>query len=394
MDPDSRYILGLHSNYDPSADSFAVCRESARSGDFARPEAFRRYARYWLPGDELRSGRAAGEKLGLTRIRELTRQIAAVYASAQQRKDIEDAELRHPGLYNPQAGPGMQVHLPYTVYAHYFLLRELLRGAGVQHVECAMDCESLLRAGFLSAFREEVQAGRAHGFYVRTMKYLTVPQRKAAKEAARQRLTEFMRSHPVPRSQAALLLMERNVREAAEHGKWSDRWYAHPLPTMNEPEKAVCWLTPRSDLSPGAVAHLALNAGLGAVDNVFQVTRRYMNALERPIGTSSGYNTVWHGYAPYNPAMLQRYLDLFRTTYNYCTTGEDGATPAIRLGLADQPLSYNDVLWPGQEPPRPPVEPVAVCADPLSRWAEPRDDPPPEEEPPEAPPPGPTPGMM
>ena len=29
--------------------------------------------------------------------------------------------------------------------------------------------------------------------------------------------------------------------------------------------------------------------------------RRLFSSLERPNGTSSGYNTVWHGYAPYNP---------------------------------------------------------------------------------------------
>ena len=75
---------------------------------------------------------------------------------------------------------------------------------------------------------------------------------------------------------------------------------------------------------------MAMRAGLGPVDNVFQLTRRFMNALERPIGTSSGYSTVWHGYAPYNPAMLQQYLDLFRTAHNFCHTGDDKRTPAMR----------------------------------------------------------------
>ena len=90
-----------------------------------------------------------------------------------------------------------------------------------------------------------------------------------------------------------------------------------------------------------------------------------MNALERPIGTSSGYNTVWHGYAPYNPAMLQQYLDLFRTAHNFCHTGDDKKTPAMRLGLAEQPLSYDDVLWPGQVPPAPPVEPQGSRSGPV-----------------------------
>lgn len=40
--------------------------------------------------------------------------------------------------------------MPYMVYAHAILVRELLRGAGVKQVEFSMDCESLLRGAFLS----------------------------------------------------------------------------------------------------------------------------------------------------------------------------------------------------------------------------------------------------
>jgi len=371
VDCDSRFVFGLHANYDPDMDAFAVNRESARNGDMERPEAFRRHARLWLVGDEFEGGRAAGERAGIERVRALRRQIASLYASAERREDVEDGELQemHPGLYDPQAGSGMQVHVPYTAYAHFFLVRQILAGAGVRETRHAMDCESLLRAGFLCAFREEVRAGRAHGFYVRNVKYLTVPEREAAKKAARRRLAAFAQALPLAqRRRAALLLMEANLKRASAFGKWSDRWTAHPLPTMNEPEKAVCWLTPNSALPSRAVARMALEAGLGAVDNVFQLTRRLINALERPIGTSSGYNTVWHGYAPYNPAMLQRYLDLFRCVHNFCNPGQDGATPAMRLGWADRPLDYDDVLWPGEEPPRPPVEAKTVREDALARW--------------------------
>ena len=66
--------------------------------------------------------------------------------------------------------------------------------------------------------------------------------------------------------------------------------------------------------------------------------------------------------------MLQQYLDLFRVAHNFCHTGRDGQTPAMRLGLAEQPLSYDDVLWPGQVPPAPPVETQTVGVDLVSRW--------------------------
>ena len=34
-------------------------------------------------------------------------------------------------------------------------------------------------------------------------------------------------------------------------------------------------------------------------------------------------------------------------------TGADGATPAMRLGFADRPLEYADLLWPGEKIPTP-----------------------------------------
>lgn len=372
VDKDSRYVFGLHANYDPDADSFAIAKESAERGDLERAEAFRRHARLWLPGDELMGGRAAGQRIGLDKVRELKKQLTEIYTSAVSRADVEDRELQemHPGLHNPQAGKGMQVHVPYTVYAHFFMMREILRGAGVKKVEYSMDCESLLRGAFLSAWCDEVKQGTAHGFYVRHAKYRTVTERETAKKEAKSRLKMFRDGLPEKhKHEAALLLMMHNIEAATAYGKWQDRWFPHPLPTMNEPEKAVCWLTQREE-NPDSrlVARMAMRAGLGPVDNVFQLTRRFMNALERPIGTSSGYNTVWHGYAPYNPAMLQQYLDLFRTAHNFCHPGRDGKTPAMRLGLAEKPLSYDDVLWPGQVPPESPDITPTAGEDLVSRW--------------------------
>ena len=57
---------------------------------------------------------------------------------------------------------------------------------------------------------------------------------------------------------------------------------------------------------------------------MFQKTRLLTSTLERPVGTSSTHNKVWHGYAPYNPSML-----------------------------AKQPLEFEDLVWPGERVPRP-----------------------------------------
>ena len=89
--------------------------------------------------------------------------------------------------------------------------------------------------------------------------------------------------------------------------------------------------------APLVIQKQQVNAPIGA-----QSTRRL--TLERAIGTPSGQNLVWSGYQPYNPAMVEQYLTIFRAVYNWIQVGKDGKTPAMRLGLASSPLNYGDVL--------------------------------------------------
>ena len=51
--------------------------------------------------------------------------------------------------------------------------------------------------------------------------------------------------------------------------------------------------------------------------------------------------------------MLAKYLTIFRAVNNFVFVGEDGWTPAMRLGLAKQPLEFEDLVWPGERVPRP-----------------------------------------
>ena len=96
-----------------------------------------------------------------------------------------------------------------------------------------------------------------------------------------------------------------------------------------------------------------LSAGLVWTNNVFMKSRRLFSALERPVGTSSGQNRVWHGYASYKPQILEKYLAIFLAAHNFVFVGTDGKTPAMRLGFACRPLRFEDILWPGQRIPRP-----------------------------------------
>ena len=45
-----------------------------------------------------------------------------------------------------------------------------------------------------------------------------------------------------------LILMKRSLAAGQQYGKWNDLWFEHPNPTLNEPHKAMCWLTPDATL--------------------------------------------------------------------------------------------------------------------------------------------------
>ena len=217
----------------------------------------------------------------------------------------------------------------------------------------------------MSAFADEVRNGDADAFFVRYTKFQTIDQRRAiVRQVARERAAwraglppEVQEDRRAADRAAARLMMAERLGEGGLHrGKWDDLWIAHPHPALNEPDKAVCWMTPRQDVDEFRKIDMYLDAGISRIDNVFMKARRLFSALERPVGTSSGHNRVWNGYAPYNPAMLEAYLTMFRTAHNFIYVGDDGRTPAMRLGFADEPLRYEDVLWPGERVPRPRAE--------------------------------------
>ena len=121
-------------------------------------------------------------------------------------------------------------------------------------------------------------------------------------------------------------------------GKWQDRWMSHPFPNMSEPEKAVCYLTDYGDYDENHLARLYNKASLHAIDRFFMQVRR-LSILERPMGSSSNAGRTWYGYSAYNPETIVKMLGIFRVFYNYCLVGQDGKTPAMRLGLAKGKVS-------------------------------------------------------
>ena len=90
---------------------------------------------------------------------------------------------------------------------------------------------------------------------------------------------------------------------------------------------------------------MRLKASLHGIDRFFMQVRRRLSLLERPIATASKSRRMWYGYSAYNPTNIVKLLGIFRVFYNYCATGKDGKTPAIRLGLAKGKVDLEDIIY-------------------------------------------------
>ncbi len=356
VDAASRFIFELDVNHDPRFDPFDVNYESAELGDMTRKEAFRKYARFWLAGDEMRSGRSAQRRMGRRAAEQAVGDIQDAFRAAHSYEDVAEMEivLGHGPLRDTMLRSGMLVKTGYRTLGHMFVLREILKGAGVERLQLSMDEHLSTISSFMCAFREPIAEGSAHGLLVRYDKDCPIDERKRLSKEARKQMRRFARARNLEgmdREELGFEMIRTALRAGGlpEHG-----WLRHPVPTRQEPNKEVRWITENPDTELDDKARLYLGASLGRVDNVFELTRRFLSALERPFYTpSGGWSQVWYGYAPYNPDMVRKYLDIFRVVNNFMHTGKDNATPAMRLGFAKRPLAYADVLWPGEKIPAP-----------------------------------------
>jgi hypothetical protein len=154
------------------------------------------------------------------------------------------------------------------------------------------------------------------------------------------------KEHPdLTDNELKLVLIKERMRNMAEIGHWKDRWLTHPFPNMSEPEKAVCYLTDYGDYDEDHQAWLYNKASMHGIDRFFMRVRRRLSLLERPFATPSAGRRMWYGYSAYNPENIIKLLDIFRVYYNYCLKGQDGNTPAMRLGLAKGIVSPEDIIY-------------------------------------------------
>lgn len=343
----SGYVFGMHLNFNGRLDAAAIELSAVIQGDYSLAPPYRQYAHLWLEPDYLKSVKETAARLskrGKAAPETMVASIAAGYKDAEARQDIESADMATSADKLPKRG--MQVRTEYTLYAHFFMLRQLMQGVG--KVRFYLDQESGIRAACLAAFESEVKAGTCEAFYVRINKEMMVDEKRKAVAESRTVFREMADLWPgLPQRDVEVLLMREEMEKAAAIGKWSDRWLTHPMPNGSEPEKAICYLTEtgRYDEDLDHLASLYLKGSLHSIDRFFMQARRRLSLVERPIGTPSQAGRTWYGYSAYQPENVQKMLEIFRVYYNYCLAGKDKMTPAMRLGLAQAIVDPEDILY-------------------------------------------------
>ena len=136
----------------------------------------------------------------------------------------------------------MQIHAEYSLYGHFFYLKQLF--GGVEKLRFFLDQDSGMRAACLAAFQPEIAVRRADAFYVRISKEMTIAEKQVAIAPGRAAFRAARNANPeLTDSVLITLITKERIANMVAIGKWQDKWMTHPFPNMSEPEKAVCYLT-------------------------------------------------------------------------------------------------------------------------------------------------------
>jgi len=314
----SGYVLAMQLNFDATCNPEDVEADAVACGDYGLARAYRRHARLWLRQDYEQDGQGEGFEV-----------------------DSTQASLPFPSDSKPPPS-GMQVHLGAMQYGMFFHLRALL--GGVERVRFFLDRDPGLDNACLAAFVDAIKARRADVFVLRgNAKELTVDKKKLRIAHANWELSQFSKSAAPTDATSLKTRFLAHHLQAFRATRHDNPWFDYPLADMADPSKSIKYLTDFDDYDLEHLANLYKLATLRGVDRFFMQVRRRLSILERPIATANSARRAWHGYAAYSPKVAQQVLQIFRTYYNYALVGEDGKTPAMRLGLAEHPVDLQSL---------------------------------------------------
>jgi len=337
-DLDTGYVFAMSLNYVEDLNVADIEAETRHRGEYEWAAPYRRYGHYWLPGDvEGAKGRPVAPVEGQT-----VEDRAAAAAEDAEYREREEFVEDHRGL----PSKGVQVRQEYTAYGQYHVLAGLLHNS--PHITLYLDQDSDLRSAALATFQARIRLRMTDVFFVKTEKTFTNEEKSRLAKRGHRHLAQLRELYPeLTDEEIRRLVMRRRIerRVGTVVHPYNDLWIRYPFPRKSEPEKAVSCLTDFEGEDLDARADLYLRASLHAIDRFFMQLRRAVSLVERPISSSANASRIWQGKNAYNPAVIQKLIEIYRVMFNYVEVGEDRQTPAMRLGLAQAPLDPEDIIY-------------------------------------------------
>lgn len=158
-------------------------------------------------------------------------------------------------------------------------------------------------------------------------------------EAAKVKIFHDLNTHP---------FYETEVVEGIAMPISSHNYYLHPYPAKDEGSRFINLVSFSPHLEREDLAEMIANINTRATDNFFQVLRRKVSVLERPLTAARGDGKTYI-YVNYNPKYAHMLLTIFRTFYNFVWEAKgynrNKVTPAQRIGIADRKYEVKDIVY-------------------------------------------------
>jgi len=252
---------------------------------------------------------------------------------------------------------GVHVKTTYTAIAQYWLLRETL---DVKEWFFISDDDQTLQSAIFRVFKDDFLSGYASYFVCQTNKSLSRPLAKIEHFKAKHELRDWAESNGLDREtdldKVAVKKLEEDLKS---HNFYNYKHHdgqtypiegtnpiKHPSPYKAEGNRFIKPISDLTNLTPNELAPLILQVTSRTVNNFFQLLRRRINTLERPMlgGRAEGKSYIYNNC---NPKYAQFQTTIMRTYYNFCWVPKKGEkiTPAQRLGITDKRFSIRDIVY-------------------------------------------------
>jgi DNA polymerase III epsilon subunit len=313
----SGYVLASTVNFDQTSDSNYIKNEYKRKNEGDKPRYYRRFGQYVLSDDEVESP--------------------------------TDNNFINVPLQMPRKG--LLVHQTYSTLAHFEKIKSLL-------VDCErfiyfLDNDSGFKVGFPSVFQDMITQDRLYA-------YILTTDKSGGANLLDAGMTEELK--------ARALALQTEYPDESEKQLWQRMWKTQFDRPVTQPGKRSEWLInpnpnsrfvavqPLTGINADSIEQASMilqSTSLNGVDNWFQVLRRLVNMLERPV-TSATNSKRWNAYAGYNPTWMCKLIEIMRVYNNFCRTNEkslkdkrscdEPTTPAQRVGIANRIYTAHDIL--------------------------------------------------